>query len=410
MVEDLLKFKLRLDDVFSRAFQRADAFGNSLKESFENFINMRQNKPAELIAKFVDVKLRGEKGVSEDEMEAALDRCLVLFRFIQGKDVFEAFYKKDLAKRLLLSKSASFDAEKSMLGRLQSGILTSILYSTSEECGSGFTSKLEGMFKDIEISKDIMASCRQSQKYMEKLNGLELNVNVLTASFWPTYPPAEVLIPQELAECQEAFKTFYMGKHNGRKLTWQNSLGHCVLKSSFPNGKKELSVSIFQSIVLLLFNTSDTLTYEEIRAATGIDPKELGRTLQSLACGKVRALVKTPRSRDVSRTDSFQVNIAFEHQLFRIKINSIQLKETAEERQVTNERVFQDRQYAVDAAIVRIMKMRKQLLHTALITELFDQLKFAIKPADLKKRIESLIDRDYLERDATNSSMYVYVA
>lgn len=39
-----------------------------------------------------------------------------------GKDVFEAFYKKDLAKRLLLGKSASFDAEKSMLLKLKQGM------------------------------------------------------------------------------------------------------------------------------------------------------------------------------------------------------------------------------------------------------------------------------------------------
>jgi cullin-4 len=49
----------------------------------------------------------------------------------QGKDVFEAFYKKDLAKRLLLGKSASIDAEKSMISKLKA------------ECGSQFTNKLE---------------------------------------------------------------------------------------------------------------------------------------------------------------------------------------------------------------------------------------------------------------------------
>ena len=38
-----------------------------------------------------------------------------------GKDVFEAFYKKDLAKRLLVGKSASVDAEKSMLSKLKHG-------------------------------------------------------------------------------------------------------------------------------------------------------------------------------------------------------------------------------------------------------------------------------------------------
>ena len=39
-----------------------------------------------------------------------------------GKDVFEAFYKKDLARRLLLGKSASVDAEKSMLSKLKQGV------------------------------------------------------------------------------------------------------------------------------------------------------------------------------------------------------------------------------------------------------------------------------------------------
>ncbi|WMV14068.1 hypothetical protein MTR67_007453 [Solanum verrucosum] len=95
-----------------------------------------QNRPAELIAKFLDEKLRaGNKGTSEEELEGTLDKVLVLFRFIQGKDVFEAFYKKDLAKRLLLGKSASIDAEKSMISKLKT------------ECGSQFTNKLEGMFK-----------------------------------------------------------------------------------------------------------------------------------------------------------------------------------------------------------------------------------------------------------------------
>ena len=66
-----------------------------------------------------------------------------------GKDVFEAFYKKDLAKRLLVGKSASVDAEKSMLSKLK------------QECGAAFTSKLEGMFKDMELSKDVLVHFKQ---------------------------------------------------------------------------------------------------------------------------------------------------------------------------------------------------------------------------------------------------------
>ena len=88
----------------------------------------------------------------------------------------------------------------------------------------------------------------------------------------------------------------------------------------------------------------------------------------------------------------------------------IQLKETNDEQKATEERVFQDRQYQIDAAIVRIMKMRKTLSHNLLLTELYNQLKFPVKPPDLKKRIESLIDRDYMERDKDNANQYNYVA
>lgn len=86
--------------------------------------------------------------------------------------------------------------------------------------------------------------------------------------------------------------------------------------------------------------------------------------------------------------DVFEVNDAFNDSRVRVKVNTIQLKETPEENKEVNERVMQDRQYQVDAAIVRIMKTRKQLKHNQLISELTSQLRFQASPADLKKRIE----------------------
>lgn len=51
---------------------------------------LSQNRPAELIAKFVDEKLRaGNKGTSEEELEGTLDKVLVLFRFIQVDGCYE---------------------------------------------------------------------------------------------------------------------------------------------------------------------------------------------------------------------------------------------------------------------------------------------------------------------------------
>lgn len=52
-------------------------------------------------------------------MEVVLDKSMVIFRFLQEKDVFERYYKQHLAKRLLLNKSVSNDNEKNMISKLK---------------------------------------------------------------------------------------------------------------------------------------------------------------------------------------------------------------------------------------------------------------------------------------------------
>nr|XP_031532016.1 cullin-4A [Vicugna pacos] len=418
MVQDLLDFKDRVDHVIEVCFQRNEKFVSLMKESFEAFINKRPNKPAELIAKHVDSKLRaGNKEATDEELERILDKIMIIFRFIHGETgspqppswshtppppppahMHPTPRPGTATPRPPFGKSASVDAEKSMLSKLK------------HECGAAFTSKLEGMFKDMELSKDIMVHFKQYMQNQSEPGSIELTVNILTMGYWPTYTPMDVHLTPEMVKLQEVFKAFYLGKHSGRKLQWQTTLGHAVLKAEFKEGKKEFQVSLFQTLVLLMFNEGDGFSFEDIRVATGIEDGELRRTLQSLACGKARVLVKSPKGKEVEDGDRFIFNGDFKHKLFRIKINQIQMKETVEEQVSTTERVFQDRQYQVDAAIVRIMKMRKTLGHNLLVSELYNQLKFPVKPGDLKKRIESLIDRDYMERDKDSPNQYHYVA
>jgi cullin-4 len=199
-----------------------------------------------------------------------------------------------------------------------------------------------------------------------------------------------------------------------------------MITARFPKGKKELDVSLFQAVVLLCFNRNGSssgsssgssagttqMTVADIAAETRLELSELKRTLQSLACGVLgtRVLVKEPKGKEVEDTDLFSCDEEFTNKMFRIKINTIQLKETPEETERTMDEVFRDRQYQVDAAIVRIMKARKNLSHNLLMSELMTQLQFPARPADLKKRIESLIEREYLARDADDGSKYSYLA
>ncbi|XP_056641516.1 cullin-4A-like, partial [Diorhabda sublineata] len=386
MIQELLDLKDELDDIVEHGFQANDIFNDIIRNCFVKFMNSKQNKLSQLLAKYVDLKLKS-RDISEEQLDNVFDKVMVLFRYIQGKDIFEAFYKKDLAKRLLLGKSTSQDAEDSMIGKLKA------------ECGTGFTSKIEGMFQDINISQSMNSAFKQHLCHTCSPISSDLCINVLTSSFWPNYPTFKVNLPAELINFQDTFQKFYSINHSGRKLFWQPNLGHCIVKAYFENGKKELQVSLLQTIVLLLFNDSQKLTFREIYEITNIEMEELKRILISLVYVKNRVLLKQSKTKDIEPEDTFCINTKFTDKLFRVKINQIQLKETVEEQQATEKSVLVDRQFQIDAAIVRILKNKKKIGHNELISELFNNLDIPVKPYDLKKRIELLIEREYMDRD-----------
>lgn len=70
------------------------------------------------------------------------------------------------------------------------------------------------------------------------------------------------------------YASFYKERHTNRQLSWAHYLGTATLIARFPNGVKELSMSLYQAVVLLLFNERDSWTMEEIqdRVALGEHP------------------------------------------------------------------------------------------------------------------------------------------
>ena len=59
------------------------------------------------------------KGGNEDEVDAMLDRVMMLFRYLQEKDVFEKYYKQHLAKRLLSGRAVSSHTSPDLLHLLR---------------------------------------------------------------------------------------------------------------------------------------------------------------------------------------------------------------------------------------------------------------------------------------------------
>jgi len=382
------------------------------------------------LAKFVDQILKSNKKMDQYALQQTptstagatssdlLSRIISgIFVHLQAKDIFEAFYKRDLAKRLLWNKIVSMDVEKQFVSLLKA------------ECGAGYTSKMEGMFQDIDWSREAMSRYKQTLPLMNNKGEVEMEAQVLTTGYWPVYPQyPHLILPESLKLPQERFTDHYKSKYQGRRMSWQYALGHCIVRATGLGKNKgkiyELVISLCQALTLVQFkNANDQFTLDQLKQAIGLEDRaEMERILQSLALGKdgTRVLRKLdfdaePNKKKKIRTtvddrDKFTVNPTFESNQRRIKINNIMLKETKEERDKTVQAVSRDRLYIIDASLVRVMKARKTILHQQLIPQVLEQVKVPAQPNDVKKRIESLIEREYMERDSKDRNRYNYLA
>lgn len=152
MVQRLLEFKALVDKAVKSAFVREKdtlptaATGSSispvastsevsaklpdkdftyaLTNAFATGFKVRRNKPAEMIARYIDKAMRkGQGSMTDADFQALLDSALAIYRFTDDRDVFRTFYHRALAKRLLLDKTASDDFEVAMLKKLKLGSL-----------------------------------------------------------------------------------------------------------------------------------------------------------------------------------------------------------------------------------------------------------------------------------------------
>ena len=386
-------------------FNNDSLFHKALKDAFENFCDKQvaNSTSAELLASFCDNLLKkgsGEK-LSGDAIEETFEKVVKLLAYISDKDLYAEFYRKKLSKRLLFDRSANEDHERSMLARLK------------QQCGAQFTSKMEGMVTDLQLAKDNQARFEQYiSTNPEKKPPLDLTVNVLTTGFWPSYPQNDLAVPESMSKSIDIFKEFYDLKTKHRRLKWVFTLGTCQIKGRFGSPKEkryDLIMNTMQAATLMLFNDEEMLSFAEVRDRLNLPQEDVFRLLHSLSCAKHQLLVKEPSGKTVRSTDQFKLNTMFQDRMSKIRVS---LPPLEQEKKKVMDDVDKDRRYAIDAAVVRTMKARKVLKHAELMAEVVTQLNQMFKPdvKMIKKRIEDLITREYLERDPENPQVFKYLA
>mmetsp|Transcript_11521 Transcript_11521/g.25588 ORF Transcript_11521/g.25588 Transcript_11521/m.25588 type:complete len:774 (-) Transcript_11521:370-2691(-) len=427
-IKDLLGVHDKYILMVSEQFQGNTLFQKALKDAFNDLVNrdVGKFKTADLISSFCDrlLKTGSSEKLSDVEVEEFLEKTVQLFSYLTDQDLFAEIYRNQLSRRLLNQRSASDDMERLMISKLKL------------KCGAQFTAKMEGMLNDLSIGTDHSQNfekyCKENQE-RTGLGKLDFNVQVLTTGHWPHYKALDLSLPPLLQRCTQVYREYYDAKNSHRRLQWTYTLGTAVIKGTFGKKTFDIQVATLQAIVLLAFNkdaaslgglTGEAITYVALQEALAMPEDVLKRVLHSLACGKYRVLkrVSDPDAKEdggekekgagekgqkgVNVTDTYAFNEAFNCPMRKIRIPMALLEESHNPK-----RVEEDRSIAIEAAIVRIMKARLTLSHQQLVAEVLSQLSFfRPDPKVIKRRIEALIDREYLERDQDNTNTYKYMA
>ena len=163
----------------------------------------------------------------------------------------------------------------------------------------------------------------------------------------------------------------------------------------------------YQASILLLFNKQDQVTSDDVIQIYGLPQDDVTRTLSSLVEAKL-LLEKSVAEGEMVYT----LNLSYNNKHYKFKIANTMLKDTPSDRGNVHHSINEDRKIFLQAAIVRIMKARKTRTHNQLISEVVEQSKSRFQPniSLIKKCIEVLMEKQYLERSEEDRTEYRYCA
>ena len=325
---ELLRMQQQSREFLGASFGEDVDFAQALDAGFEIFMNEYPDTSS-LLARYTHELLskgtRSSSSVnsSADEINEVAGELVALFRHIHDKDRFEMCYRRHLASRLLTGRSVSQEAERSVLSLFRA------------ECGSQYTSKADGMFRDMQFSEDLTA---KFQAYcIGRVCPVKLSAAVLSSHLWALKTPAECVLPKAVLDACALYEEFFTKEFDSRKLTWMHSLGIADVRVAItPTKVYSFLLSAHQlSILSVIFGSDSGVTVERLAGLTKLPCIDIHRCLmlfcktRLLTCWLAEEKAElnpkqiSPTLKISDNNDLFAVNKKFAYKSHRLNLATL---------------------------------------------------------------------------------------
>ena len=288
------------------------------------------------------------------------------------------------------------------------------------------------MMDDLTASQALKEAFSQSP-LAANVDGAVLNPRILGSMNWPQSKALDntIIWNESLSNAQSNFERWYINKHKTRQLRWQPERGTAVMIVELTKGKKEISMTFVQANVLYHLDrqcASNTdafskggLTANELAQVTGHKVEDIDCIMMSMVGymkNQPQIITITGPGAESKKTDHdndrFAINKDFKSPMKKFGLPAVPSKKGAatDDERPTDKQIEGWRMQLAEAAIIRIMKSSHQLNYEELIRRTIAQLErsFMAQPKFLKKCIENLVSKEYLERDPDDTTIFKYLA
>ena len=179
--------------------------------------------------------------------------------------------------------------------------------------------------KYLQMGVDMRSSKEQTEAFHAKehggiVQGVELNIKVLTSGLWGGELNVQCKLPEELKACCAKFEEHYRMIHVGRHLVWTAGLGDCEIKANGLKKPYTFIATVYQATILTLYNQQDTYNFQELLERTKLSRDALSKQLLNMTNPKMGKLlikdnIKTPK---FEMEEKITVNKHFESAILKM--------------------------------------------------------------------------------------------